>query len=209
MDEKNRFLVVMAVPSIKKYVFGTDRLMEIRGASALLDQLNRVSAMNYLENVSNIYNVECVFVGGGAGQFIVNASKKELVNGLKGLKGLFSTQTRKGLRLIYGVSELSGENYREALKRSFFEMEKNNDENPLDCWSQFHIGFVRECDSCSGMASQFKTYAEEQRFLCDVCYEKFEFGKEAKTGLWKEFSAYLQDRRSMFCQKRLYGSCVC
>ena len=36
-----RFLVVIDTPGIKQFVFGTDPLAEVRGASALLDRLNR------------------------------------------------------------------------------------------------------------------------------------------------------------------------
>ena len=36
------FVIVIDIPSIKKYVFGTDPLNEVRGASALLDRLNQV-----------------------------------------------------------------------------------------------------------------------------------------------------------------------
>ena len=35
------FVVVIDTPSIKNYVFGTDLLNEVRGASARLDTLNR------------------------------------------------------------------------------------------------------------------------------------------------------------------------
>lgn len=37
---KKKYIVFMDVPGIKKYVFGTDRLVEIRGARALLTELN-------------------------------------------------------------------------------------------------------------------------------------------------------------------------
>jgi hypothetical protein len=48
MEEKE-YLVVMGIPSIKKYVFDTDRLKEIRGASALLDDLNRNGIEKFLK----------------------------------------------------------------------------------------------------------------------------------------------------------------
>ena len=35
-----RFLVQIDTPGIKQFIFGTDALAEIRGASALLDRLN-------------------------------------------------------------------------------------------------------------------------------------------------------------------------
>ena len=43
-----QYLVVTDTPGIKKYVFGTDALAEIRGASALLDRLNRAETTRTL-----------------------------------------------------------------------------------------------------------------------------------------------------------------
>ena len=40
MNEK--YIVAFDTDQIKKYVFATDALKEIRGASALLDELNRI-----------------------------------------------------------------------------------------------------------------------------------------------------------------------
>lgn len=38
---RDSHVVVIDTPSIKKFVFGTDTLNEVRGASALLDWLNQ------------------------------------------------------------------------------------------------------------------------------------------------------------------------
>jgi len=56
--------------------------------------------------------------------------------------------------------------------------------------SLLHTGFVRECDSCAGMGSQYVEYAGESKLLCDICAEKVRFGKEK--GLCKKFSGFLQ-----------------
>ena len=193
MQEKMEYLVVMDVPGIKEYVFGTDRLVEIRGASALLDHLNRVETRKFLEDGLGKSEVKCVFAGGGAGQFIIRANRDDLDNSISDLKRLFVRKTKGGLRLIFGVADLSDGNYPAALKQAFLKLKEEKEEAPIISCTQLHTGFVRECDSCSGMASQLSYYANEERALCNMCAKKVHYGTRKK-GLWKEFALYLQEK---------------
>ena len=70
-------ILVLDVPGIKEYVFRTERLVEIRGASALLDYLNREETKLFLEKKLGEKNVDCIFAGGGTAQFIIRASANE------------------------------------------------------------------------------------------------------------------------------------
>lgn len=61
-----QFLVVTDTPGIKQFVFGTDPLAEVRGASALLDRLNRRETPRILS--------ESLAAGGGRLQRTVYAN---------------------------------------------------------------------------------------------------------------------------------------
>ncbi len=192
MENKKRFVVVMAAPSIKKYVFGTDKLMEIRGASALLDELNRSETEKHLKEHENLSDVQCVFAGGGAAQFIVRAQKTELEKCLRELEGIFFEKTKGGLRMTFGVAEYAANDYARALKRAFNKSEEQRYKHPISPRSMVHIGYIRECDSCSHMASHINVVADEKKYLCDVCRAKMEFGqKKARVRLWRRFETYL------------------
>ena len=74
-----RNLVLLDTDHIKQYVFATDRLKEIRGASALLDELNRIDTENLAKEVDP--NAETVYANGGAGMFWVSdENPAELIN---------------------------------------------------------------------------------------------------------------------------------
>ncbi|MBW2135659.1 MAG: hypothetical protein JRG72_10625 [Deltaproteobacteria bacterium] len=186
-----RYLVVMDIPGIKEYVFGTDRLVEIRGASALLDHLNRDEVKSYLEQHLGLTEVKCVFAGGGAGQFIIDAKgENELHHTLRGLKGKIFKESKGGLRFVSGIADLSDNSYKLALDTAFLKLRKEKEGYPFDSVPIYHTGYIRECDSCSGMAAKFCAYGDETRVLCETCARKEEYGK--KRGLWKEFAGYLQ-----------------
>src|SRR5207249_4431609 len=68
-------LVMLDTDHIKEYVFGTDKLKEIRGASSLLDRLNRV-VMKRLAHEDSI-EAEVIYANGGTGLFVVETDKAE------------------------------------------------------------------------------------------------------------------------------------
>jgi GGDEF domain-containing protein len=71
-------LIAFDTDHIKSYVFATNRLTEIRGASSLLDNLNRIDmlriAHNFKINGTSI-KVTPVYTNGGSGLFVVTADK--------------------------------------------------------------------------------------------------------------------------------------
>ncbi len=194
MEEKE-YLVVMGVPSIKKYVFGTDRLMEIRGASALLDNLIRNEIKKYLQNCTGFQEANLVFAGGGSAQYIIKADKETLEKYLRGLEGLFICKTGGGIRLIWGKAEYNGVNYQEALKSAHLDSESKREEEPFIPISQLHTGFVRECDSCSKMAIHITQDRDDQRILCSECCLKLDYNLNARSGLWDELSTFLKKKQ--------------
>jgi len=192
MEENESFLIVMGVPSIKSFVFGTDKLKEIRGASALLDQMNRSDTKTELEKHLEGAYVKCVFAAGGAAHFIIQAPEDKIDSAMKKLEGYFATETGGGLRLIWGKSRLLKDDYYRSLKIANFESEKMRYDMPAEPCSSIHTGFIRECDSCSGMATPVDLPKDGERILCDSCRKKTDFNFNAKSLEWERFSKFLR-----------------
>jgi hypothetical protein len=71
-------LVAMDTDHIKGYVFGTDKLKEIRGASSLLDYLNRKRMVDLARSLnSSFVERQIIYANGGSGLFIVDADKAD------------------------------------------------------------------------------------------------------------------------------------
>ena len=193
-----KYLIEIGVPSIKKYVFGTNKLKEIRGASALLNYLN---SDYYLLNQikSSLPEAECIFAGGGSAQFIVKGTEEEVENCMNKLANTFSQETNYGLKLIYGKADLSkyNDNYKIARKVAIFESNRKRDEFPIENLPVQHVSYVRECDSCSGVIqynenkdSENNTNTEQadienkakfdDRVLCNICSKKIHYSSFAK-----------------------------
>jgi hypothetical protein len=184
-EEKMKYVVVFRIPGIKKYVFNTDPLVEIRGASALLAELNLVVSREFL--AKKFDHVKCVYVGGGMGQFIIDAPGDRIDRCMQELVELFSRETKGGIQVLYGKSPLEKDNYHHALRSAMYEMEVQYEEQAVKPFSPVHTGLVRECMSCSGMAAILQPQFDETRILCDICWQKADYGKrKAKNRLWTE-----------------------
>ncbi len=115
------YLVVLDTPGIKQFVFGADALAEIRGASALLDDLNRNQTERKLQAALGDDAVRTVFANGGAAQFIVTVDdRRQLEQALAELLRYYREQTGGEMRPVYGVAALDDRpTYQQAVQRAF------------------------------------------------------------------------------------------
>ncbi len=195
MGDKLKYLIVVDIPGIKEYVFGTDKLVEIRGASALLKRVNEESIGGFLSHYGNLSTIK-VFAGGGSGHFIVEAQKRgDLEEALLRLKAHVLEESRGGFGLVCGFAEYFEDEYDESLRKALISLEQDKDENPACYNLSVHTGFMRECESCSGEATTFKKYHKDDdaHALCSICAQKLKSGQDKESGLWKELSSFLKN----------------
>ena len=104
------FVIIIDTPSVKKYVFGSDALNEVRGASARLDRLNRIEMEKCLKGHPDITHVEPVYANGGSAQFLVQTNDAAKVKGacesmVRHIRG----QTGGEIGIVYGIAPLKDE----------------------------------------------------------------------------------------------------
>ncbi len=183
-----RFVVVIDTPGIKQFVFGTDLLAEIRGASALLDRLNRCDTEECLSRRLGA-GLSKVFANGGTGQFIVEAADRDCVrDALDDLAALYRKQTGCEMRPLAGIAEWNGENetgYSAAVQAAFDELHLQRSlatHRPTVAT----LPFVLECQSTSHLpAVGVYRWGDEQLVLSHASQFKREESRGARRGvLW-------------------------
>ena len=95
------FVIVIDTPSIKNYVFGTDPLNEIRGASARLDELNRSEMQQCLVNRLGVDHVKRVYANGGSAQFLIHKSEDDVKAACKSMVQRIREQTGGEVGVVY------------------------------------------------------------------------------------------------------------
>lgn len=196
-----RKLVALDTNHIKEYVFGTDKLKEIRGASSLLDYLNRI-VMEELAKFDPSFEEKCIiFANGGAGLFLIDENLADDFG--KQVQKAFGEVTADGSSITYvvqepppGVLQDIDELLRFPLKETLELMRyrlRMAKQIPAKTIAPASHPFMRPCDSCGvayaspGNPEQGVRLdpGEENKLFCLSCQKKRERDVKVK--------AYIKD----------------
>jgi hypothetical protein len=181
------FVLVLDTPGIKQFVFGTDALAEVRGASALLDRLNRCDTEERLrQHVTNEGGeIKKVFANGGTAQFVVEAADRSAVQAaVDALAAYYAEETGGEVRPLAGVAEWpQGQNYHAAVAMAHAELQLRR-----------NLGFgrptipilpiVQECESTSHLPAQRAiNWGGERLILSEASRLKREEAAASRRGL--------------------------
>lgn len=185
-----RTLVSFDIASIKQYVFGTDRLREIRGASALLDQLNRFDLPEFARQVDPGSKV--VFCGGGTG--LLEVSEDKALDVRKRLQKEFVQATVSGrLNTAHvDVPEGPGANIGDLYRTLSARLRVEKLTTPEFVTEPTHP-LLLPCSVCGEMYATVwrRGFDDEDRALCISCNNKHEHDdlsrRELGVGRWPGF----------------------
>ena len=94
-------LIAFDTNHIKGYVFGTNRLKEIRGASSILDSLNRDKTVE----IAKGFGARKVFAHGGGALFIVDSHQAGVLG--QAVQRLYHEETGGGASITYALQPIS------------------------------------------------------------------------------------------------------
>ena len=185
-------LVLLDTSHIHDYVYETNRLQEIRGASAILDRLNRTTMRDITRRKE--YDGQKVFANGGAGLFIIEGDgERAEAYGLH-IQREYHNKSRGGASVTFAVQELpdgkdawTGDT---RLERNLlrYKLAKNKSEAPA-CVSLPSHPFLRPCSACGtryaeGLdSSERDDPASQGNLYCRVCLEKRYIDARIKKGI--------------------------
>ncbi|MGK5092860.1 hypothetical protein WDW89_12695 [Deltaproteobacteria bacterium TL4] len=160
------YLVSIDTPGIKKYIFATNRLKEIRGASVLLDELNH----KIMHDLTKKHGGKDIYWGGGGG--MAEFPDKDAVE-------KFQEELEKAYYQITGSAQIKvvshpGDASQLTQLRPVLA-DLLSQELPLVPLESPILSVVRVCESCAQFpASEAKKEHETVRFLCRPCVKKRE-----------------------------------
>lgn len=170
-----RYLVLHDVDAIQKYVLATSRLREIRGASALLDELNRRrSCQKAIE-----HHGEPIYFGGGsaAADF---ADKDSATVFCKEVSELYvnKTKTAHSTGVVVEYDETADEDAPTGFKRKLQAAHRLLRSKKVGARRETQLltnPFFQRCQSCGIYpVSRYDEHAPEpnKRFICESCFIK-------------------------------------
>jgi hypothetical protein len=177
---------------IKHYVFPTDKLKEIRGASSVLDRLNRYEMRAIAERVDP--EAEEIYANGGSGLFVINSDKTEELN--QSIQKVYREYTASGASITCAVQKLPEHitgniweaDVKDELELLRYRLREEKD-RPNDLTSLPSHPFMRPCDSCGSQYAEGKDRTGVQRpeeqdaLYCASCLEKRWEDKKVKDSI--------------------------
>ena len=190
------FVIVIDTPSIKNYVFGTDPLNEVRGASARLDTLNRFEMQQCLVDRLGVEHVKCIYANGGSAQFLIHKSEEiDVKAACKGMVQRIREQTGGEVGVVYGIAPLkdnaSYTDYTEAVQMAHFQLRCQR-EFATSQRSTALIPLMMECKSASHLPAACIDN-KDGNILSHASYEKIQHSSDARQhGLWAQWMEHLK-----------------
>ncbi len=185
------FVIVIDIPSIKNYVFGTDPLNEIRGASARLDWLNRSEMEKCLNEYPSIGDVDKIYANGGSAQFLVHRSDATTIKAAcESMTRYIREQTGGEVGVVYGIAPFKDDaSYSEAARMAHFQLRCQREFATCHRSSSL-IPIMMECESASDLPAS--CIGRNGDILSKSSYEKAEEGRRTRHyGLWSGWMAHL------------------
>lgn len=169
MVEKH-FLVVIETQRVKGYLFASPIMRETRGASLLLDTLNRVETGNLLAAYTEA-EVESVYLGGGSGR-VLFATRHQADVFAQQVQALYQQRTANARVSVEVVEPQAGESFPAWMARGVGESQKNKLAR-VEAIPLIAGRWIRPCSSCGlEPAEDVRTDVQGTHYLCVACLKK-------------------------------------
>jgi len=163
-------LLLMDTDGIKNYVFGTNKLRDIRGASAILDELNRIEMTEIVKRITN-NNFVTIFSNGGVGEFVVPT---DCVNQI--IESVKNAYNENGASVTCTSLHLDGDfNIQESdvdfqIKQLAYDLQSKK--SGFRTKIAISNPFFRTCDICHEKVASVKDVIPTEFYICHRCQSK-------------------------------------
>lgn len=165
-----RFLAVIETQKVKGYLFASPILRETRGASLLLDRLNRSKTRELLEEAGGTP----VYLGGGSGR-VLFPSREQADGFARSVVALYREEAWNARISVEVLERSADETFPAWIARGVGESRKNKLAR-AEAIPTLGGRWLRPCTSCGREPAEriLKLNAQEQHQLCRSCFSKRE-----------------------------------
>lgn len=166
-----RYLAVIETQKTKSYLFASPFMRETRGASVLLDFLNRKKTMDILHD-GDFSGYEKIFLGGGSGRIIFEKNE-DAMKFKKKVLDLYREKTVDARVSVEIVERKPNELFSEWMRRGVM-MSQQNKLGRSEGIPVVAGRWVRPCTSCGHAPAEHGYFEHGDHYLCRSCLLKRE-----------------------------------
>ncbi len=205
MNEKqkndDRTLVLLDTDRIHDFVFSTNKLKEIRGASTILNELNLVKTKEIMKKHMKDETGK-IFLGGGSGKFIFE-DMSHAHNFCKEIEDAYRLYSAGEASITTAVVPYDDNAFVKSLYNGEKELRRNKD---FKCK---HVQLLSDhyfmmCESNGMLPAEFKikTPEDKQPAVSYACSKKIENSKDGKNSFFEEFVNYIEKAENTSLQEK-------
>ena len=192
-----RKLVSFDTDRIKEYVFATGKLKEIRGASAILDELNRQDMVEKGRD----FSAEKIYANGGSGMFTVSENSIEPL--IQAVEREYCIKTLTG-SVTSAVTDLpdnftNRDDVKPYLRTLGYRLRLKKDGKAVNQPLVTHP-FLRTCDSCGEQYASHSVMDPESELLCGSCKNK----RDKNNGIRADIEAIISGKINEYVEHKLW-----
>lgn len=173
-----RFLVVIETQKVKSYLFASPFMRETRGASVLLDLLNRKETKKLLKAFAT--GCEEIYLGGGSGRVLFE-NEPDAERFKKMVLDLYCRKTINARVSVEIVERINDESFTEWVSRGVM-MTQQNKLSRVEGVPVLAGRWIRPCTSCGAEPSEEVLLEHGEHWLCRACSRK----RENVNGLYRK-----------------------
>lgn len=172
-------LAIFETASIQRFIFESGRLRDIRGASALLDDICRHDVRRLVERMPG-----AKLIRSSGGTTIVGLRDETEFPGLRdAIRRLYASKI-PGARLHTAHVACRDEAFPDQLARLIYAAAQEQGRAPeTDPWMYGATPMARFCDACGQRPAQLRSQlVDATEFVCQVCACKRDYGQRVRRG---------------------------
>lgn len=209
-----RFLVALDTDHIKQYVFATDKLTEIRGASSILDKLNRRVMPKIAEEE---FHARTVYANGGSGLFLIEGDKEVAEEFGQRMQREYSKATKDGASITFALEQIP-DNVQDAWEDDIWStlellryglVKKRNTPSEIITFPSQPL--LQLCDACGTRYAEqrdpgeARDEASRNKRYCDVCKTKRDEDDKVKEDVEDIIAEHIRTGKVELGKKRTFA----
>jgi len=184
-----KYLVLLDTDRIHDYVFATNKLKEIRGASAILNKLNLAETQRLIKGSGKE-----IFIGGGSGK-VIFANKSDAIKFCNNLEEVYRVKTDGEASITTAIvpyDDSTEENFKESIYQGEKELRKRKDSKYLRI-QLLNNPYFKTCGSSGILPAEIAT--RENELISSAIYKKCEKAEDEKASFFNDFQKFISEKR--------------
>lgn len=199
-SSQKKYLISFDTDRVKEYIFATTDLKKIRGASSLLESLNKEDIINIIKKVCHDIGDGHIITAGGAAMAVVltrESAQRVKMEVERLYREKTVTGTITGACLEIPEDDLNTAQFKEHVKRLSIKLRAAKDAKGYEITFPLKA-YLRPCNACGRYPAVRPDPDDSEQALCTSCGIKYDYNESGKNHFRGYFEKLVSENRDKY-----------